>query len=93
MVRACALIGRSRVERLTTLAVSYWYTRSNLYYRRKPKAVEMLNTRLHEVAERRPRWGWPRLLILLRREQMAVGEYRFRRIYRGLGLQVRPRKN
>jgi putative transposase len=77
MVRACALIG---------------YTRSNLYYRRKPKADEKLSTRLQELAERRPRWGWRRLFILLRREQAAIGEYRFRRIYRGLGLQVRPRK-
>lgn len=31
-------------------------------------------------------------MILLRREQTAIGEYRFRRIYRSLDLQVRPRK-
>ena len=76
LVRSCALIG---------------YTRSNLYYRPKLKADDPLSTRLQELAERRPRWGWRRLLILLRREQ-AIGEYRFRRIYCRLGLQVRPRK-
>jgi len=29
---------------------------------------------------------------MLQREQVNVREYRFRRIYRDLGLQVRPRK-
>ncbi len=77
VVRACALIG---------------YTRSNLYYHRKPKADEPLKTRLQELAAQRPRWGWRRLLIMVRRETSAIGEYRLRRIYRELGLQVRPRK-
>ena len=36
-------------------------------------------------------FGWRRLLIMLRRE-IAIGEFRFRRIYRELNLQVRPRK-
>lgn len=43
-------------------------------------------------AAERPRWGWRRLLILLHRDRVAVGEHRFRRIYRQLGLQVRARK-
>ncbi len=76
-LRACALIG---------------YTRSNLYYHRKPKDDEPVKTRLQDLAAQRPRWGWRRLLILLHRERVAVGEHRFRRIYRELGLQVRPRK-
>lgn len=76
-LRSCTLVG---------------YTRSNLYYRRKPRADEPIAGRLQQLADRRPRWGWRRLLILLRREQTQIGEYRFRRIYRGLGLQVRPRK-
>lgn len=42
--------------------------------------------------QQRPRWGWRRLLILIRRDGIAVGEFRFRRVYRSLGLQVRPRK-
>jgi len=47
---------------------------------------------MQELATKRPRWGWRRLLIVMRREDPAIGEYRFRRIYRNLGLQVRPRK-
>lgn len=76
-VRSCALIG---------------YHRSNLYYRRKRKADEGLQARLQELAAQRPRWGWRRLLILARRDRITVGEYHFRRIYRALGLHVRPRK-
>jgi putative transposase len=76
-LRSCALVG---------------YTRSNLYYQRKPVADEPLRRRIQELAAQRPRWGWRRLLILLRRDSAPIGEYRFRRIYRALGLQVRPRK-
>jgi len=75
--RACELIG---------------YTRSNLYYCRQPKDDGLLKGRLQELAAERPRWGWRRLLILLRRERVSAGEHRMRRVYRELGLQVRPRK-
>lgn len=75
--RACELVG---------------YTRSNLYYRRKSKGDELLKGRLQELATERPRWGWRRLLILLHREGVQAGEHRIRRVYRELGLQVRPRK-
>ena len=68
------------------------FTRSNLYYRRKPKDDEHLKARLEDLAARRPRWGWRRLLILLQREKLQAGEHRVRRVYRDLGLQVRPRK-
>lgn len=75
--RACELIG---------------YTRSNLYYRRKAIDDEPIRTPLKRLATERPRWGWRRLLIMLRRESVVVGERRFRRIYRELALQVRPRR-
>lgn len=68
------------------------FNRSNLYYRRKPKDDAPLKARLQELAAQRPRWGWRRLAILLKREQMETGEHRLRRVYRELGLQVRPRK-
>jgi putative transposase len=77
IVRACDLIG---------------YTRSNLYYRRKALDDEPIATRLGTLAQERPRWGWRRLLIMVRRGGVVVGETRFRRIYRSLALQVRPRK-
>ena len=75
--RACLLVG---------------FTRSNLYYRRKPKDDAALQARLQDLAARRPRWGWRRLLILLQRERVEAGEHRVRRVYRELGLQVRARK-
>ena len=56
-------------------------TRSNLYYQRKPKDDALVADLLQELATQRPRWGWRRLLILMRRERAEVGEYRFRRIY------------
>jgi putative transposase len=76
-VRACALVG---------------YNRSNLYYRRKAVHDEQIATALKSLANERPRWGWRRLLIMVRRNKIKVGETRFRRIYRTLELQVRPRR-
>jgi len=78
IVRACQLAG---------------YNRSNLYYHRKHGDDPALKARLHELAQERPRWGWRRLFIILRRrEGYDVGETRFLRLYRQLQLQVWPRK-
>jgi putative transposase len=49
-----------------------------------PKLIE----RMSGIASDRPRWGWRRLLIMVRREGFSVGERVFRRIYRALGLHV-----
>lgn len=77
-VRACAIVGQAR---------------RSLYYRRKPKVHDaILVARTQELAQERPRFGWRRLIIMARRDLAGVGESRFRRIYRELGLQVRPRK-
>lgn len=51
-----------------------------------------MRSRIETLAAQRPRWGSRRLLSLLRREGTAIGEFRFRRLYRELGLQVRARK-
>ena len=75
-VRACSIIGQPR---------------RTLHYHAKPKNDEPVAARMNELAQERPRWGWRRLLVMFRRQE-GVGEYRFRRIYRELGLQVRPRK-
>ncbi len=78
LVRACRLAG---------------YNRSNLYYRRGAKDDAALKARMHELAQERPRWGWRRLFIIMRRrEGYDAGETRFLRLYRELGLQVWPRK-
>lgn len=76
-VRACAIVGQSR---------------RTLYYRGKPKDDTEVAKPLEELAQERPRWGWRRLLIMVRRKGVTVGEHRLRRIYRELGLQVRPRR-
>jgi putative transposase len=74
--RACWIIGQPR---------------PTLFYRAQPKDDADDAGRLKELAAQRPRFGWRRLLILFRRAR-PIGEFRWRRIYRDLGLQVRPRK-
>ena len=64
-----------------------------MQYRRRrvddPKLIE----RMSRLAAERPRWGWRRLLIMVRRDGFTIGERAFRRIYRTLGLHVvRTRK-
>ena len=54
-VRACDLIG---------------YNRSNLYYYRAPIDDEPITSRLKALAAERPRWGWRRLLIMVRRDKI-----------------------
>jgi putative transposase len=77
-VRACAIVGQAR---------------RTLYYQRRPKMHDaVLIARTQELAQERPRFGWRRLIIMARRNMAGIGESRFRRIYRELGLQVRPRK-
>ena len=75
-VRACAIVGQPR---------------RTLHYHAKPKDDDLIAQRAQTLAQERPRFGWRRLLVMFRREH-PVGEFRFRRIYRDLGLQVRPRK-
>ncbi len=75
---ACKIIGIS--ER----AMQYRHRRQN-----DPALVE----RMKLLAAERLRWGWRRLLIMIRRDGFVVGERAFRRIYRALGLHVmRTRK-
>jgi len=76
-VRACYMVGQPR---------------RTLYYRRQAKDDAAIAEALQQLAQERPRWGWRRLLIMIRRAGLDVGEFRFRRIYRALALQVRPRK-
>jgi putative transposase len=76
-VRACAIIGQPR---------------RTLHYCTKPKNDSEIAERIQVLAQQRPRWGWRRLLIMIRRDKVDVGEFRFRGIYRSLALQVRPRK-
>lgn len=69
------------------------YSRSS--YRRKSlrhKADEPLRERLLELASERPRFGYRRLHVMLRREGWQINRKRVYRVYRELGLAVRRKK-
>jgi putative transposase len=75
--RACRLVGIGR---------------STLRYRRRPRPEEdSLRRRLRELAAVRPRFGYRRLHVLLRREGVIVNHKRIERLYREEGLAVRRR--
>ena len=74
--RACVIVGQPR---------------RTLFYRSLPKRDGELRDRIQRLATERPRFGWRRLLIMFRREA-AIGEFRFRRLYKALQLQVRARR-
>jgi putative transposase len=74
--RACGLVDVSR------MALRYASRRDDT----------ALRARLHELAAQRRRWGYRKLLVLLRREGMLVNHKRVERIYREEGLSVRKRK-
>jgi len=74
--RACRLAGLSRAA---------WYRTSTA---RDQSALRM---RIRELAMARPRFGYLRIHVLLRREGWHVNKKRVRRLYRLEGLQVRMR--
>ena len=74
--RACRTIGADR--------------RSMRYRSIRPDDAA-LRSRLRELAAQRRRFGYRRLLVLIRREGMTVNHKKLRRIYREERLQVRRR--
>jgi putative transposase len=62
------------------------------YQSRKKLDDAIVRDRLRCLAQERPRFGWRRLKILLKRGGLVMNHKRLRRIYREAGLQVRPRK-
>jgi putative transposase len=79
-------ISRQRACRLIRLG------RSTYYWRSKARDQTPLRTRLRELAEARPRFGYPRLHVMLRREGWKVNIKRVYRLYRLEGLNVRYKK-
>ena len=65
------------------------YCRASVQYRSLRDPAEALVARLRELATQRPRWGYRRLHILLRREGIIVNHKRVYRLYRLEGLAVR----
>jgi putative transposase len=67
-------------------------TRSLVYYRSRKDPLTALRERMREVAQTRVRFGYRRLLVLLRREGWAVGKERFYRVYTEEGLALRRKR-
>jgi len=85
------LRGRAGVsERRACRLVRQW--RSVERYRSRRPEPAGLRERLRALAEQRPRFGYRRLHVLLRREGFAVNRKRVHRIYRAEGLAVRRRR-
>jgi putative transposase len=74
--RACRLGGLSRAG---------WYKKS------KARDQTALRMRIREIAMNRPRFGYERIRIVLRREGWKVNRKRLHRLYCLEGLQVRMR--
>lgn len=67
--------------------------RKTMRYRRHAREDEPeLRERLRVLAAQRPRWGYRRLHVLLRREVGAINRKRVQRLYRLEGLALRRRK-
>jgi len=61
-------------------------TRSSAYYTSRKDPLTALRERMRELAQTRVRFGYRRLLVLLRREGWDVGRERFYRVYIEEGL-------
>lgn len=66
--------------------------KSTFYYRARERDDKALRESLSDLAAKRRRWGYRRLLVLLRRRGFADNHKRVYRIYCQEGLQVRKRK-
>jgi len=78
-------VGVQRACHLAQFSRAAWYRRSQ----RLDQAP--LRLRIRELAYARPRFGYQRIWVLLRREGWLVNRKRVRRLYRLEGLQVRMR--
>lgn len=65
------------------------FPRSSMRYRSLREPQEELRSRIRELAHERPRWGYRRIHLLLRREGWTVNRKRVERLYRAEGLAVR----
>ena len=84
--REAAQISERRACRFTGFPIS-----TQRYRPRRPLEND-LRQRLKELAEKRPRWGYRRLYILLKREGCMRNRKLVQRLYREEGLSVRKRR-
>ena len=67
------------------------FTRAAWYRKGTARDQRALALRIRDIAHARPRFGYQRITVMLRREGWAVNRKRVRRLYRLQGLQVRMR--
>ena len=61
------------------------------YYKSRARDAAALRMRIREIAQARPRFGYVRIWIMLRREGWPDNKKRIHRLYRLEGLQGRMR--
>jgi putative transposase len=67
------------------------FSRAGFYRESQAKDQSALRLRIREIAHARPRFGYQRIHVMLRREGWPVNKKRVRRLYRLDGLQLRTR--
>jgi putative transposase len=67
------------------------FSRAAWYRPRRATDQTALRLRIREIAMARPRFGYERIWVVLRREGWAINRKRVHRLYRLEGLQVRMR--
>lgn len=67
------------------------FTRAAWYRKSTARDQSALALRIRDIANARPRFGYQRITVMLRREGWPVNRKRVRRLYRLQGLQVRMR--
>ena len=67
------------------------FSRAGYYRKSRARDQSALRLRIRELAHARPRFGYQRIHVLLRREGWQVNKKRIRRLYRLEGLQLRMR--
>ena len=90
---------RETIQRVTVLyrvserraCRAFGWPRSTQRYRPRRDPAIALRTRLRDLAMSRPRYGYRRLWVLLRREGWTVNHKRVLRVYREEGLAVRTK--
>lgn len=68
--------------------------RSTCRYESKRRDDTALRQKIRSIAQARPRFGYRRILVMLKREGVRIGGERLRRLYReeGLSLRMRPKR-
>lgn len=77
-------------QRRACLLVNLW--RSSFHYRSRRKDDGLLRRKIREIAEKRKRFGLPRIVVMLRREGWKDNHKRVERIYGEEKLSLRRRK-